>query len=66
MAVEAQRLLQGTGWLPEPLRGSTTDDADAAIVQKQESDALPDFLGDDDDAALLDAEEEEPRATAAE
>lgn len=66
MAVEAERLLQGTGWLPEPLRGSTTDDADAAIVQKQEGDALPDFLGDDDDAALLDAEEDEPRATAAE
>ncbi|MBG0800433.1 DNA-binding protein [Methylocystis sp. H4A] len=66
MAVEAQRLLQGTGWLPEPLRGSTTDDADAAILQKQESDALPDFLGDDDDAALLDAEEGEPHATAAE
>ena len=66
MAVEAERLLQGTGWLPEPLRGASTEAADAPIVQTEESDALPDFLGDDDDAALLDAEEEEPHATAAE
>lgn len=66
MAVEAERLLQGTGWLPEPLRGASTQAADAQIVQTEESDALPDFLGDDDDAALPDAEEEEPHATAAE
>jgi len=66
MAIEAERLLQGTGWLPEPLRGASTEAADAPIVQTEEGDALPDFLGDDDDAALLDAEEEEPHATAAE
>jgi ParB family chromosome partitioning protein len=66
MAIEAERLLQGTGWLPEPLRGASTEAADAPIVQTEEGDALPDFLGDDDDAALRDAEEEEPHATAAE
>lgn len=66
MAIEAERLLQGTGWLPEPLRGASTKAADAPIVQTEEGDALPDFLGDDEDAALLDAEEEEPPATAAE
>ncbi|KAF0211433.1 MAG: chromosome partitioning protein ParB [Methylocystaceae bacterium] len=66
MAIEAERLLQGTGWLPEPLRGASTEADDAPIVQTEEGDALPDFLGDDDDAALLDAEEEEPHATAAE
>lgn len=66
MAIEAERLLQGTGWLPEPLRGASTVAADAPIVQTEEGEALPDFLGDDDDAALLGAEEEEPHATAAE
>jgi ParB family chromosome partitioning protein len=45
MAKEAERLLEGTGWLPEPLRlaepvvGNTDDDA--AV------EALPDFLADD-------------------
>lgn len=66
MAIEAERLLQGTGWLPEPLRGASTEAADASIVQTEEGDALPDFLGDDEDAAPRDAEEEEPHATAAE
>jgi ParB family chromosome partitioning protein len=42
MAKEAERLLDGTGWLPEPLR--TPDEADAA-----EAEALPDFLSDDEE-----------------
>ncbi|TXT43542.1 MAG: putative DNA-binding protein [Methylocystaceae bacterium] len=66
MAIEAERLLQGTGWLPEPLRGASTEAADTPIVQTEESDALPDFLGDDDDTASRDADEDAPHATAAE
>ncbi len=64
MAVEAERLLQGTGWLPEPLR--VTEAADAPIVQTEENEDLPDFLGDDEDTASLDAEEDASHATAAE
>lgn len=41
MAKEAERLLDGTGWLPEPLRGS----APASVEE-----ALPDFLADDQPA----------------
>src|ERR1700683_1654882 len=50
MAKEAERLLEGTGWLPEPLRGSGLDDAPNAT--NEDSDALPEFLiGDDGDEA---------------
>ena len=66
MAIEAERLLQGMGWLPEPLRDASMAAADTVIAQTEASDPLPDFLGDDDDAALPDAEEEAPHATAAE
>jgi len=54
MAKEAERLLEGTGWLPEPLRGALDDGAgdDPAA-------ALPDFLSDA-------AGEVEPVALAAE
>jgi ParB family chromosome partitioning protein len=47
MAKEAERLLDGSGWLPEPLR---LVDPDAASG-KQESEAgpLPEFLADDED-----------------
>jgi ParB family chromosome partitioning protein len=41
MAKEAERLLEGTGWLPEPLRGSAPAPAE---------EALPDFLADDQTA----------------
>ena len=48
MAKEAERLLDGTGWLPEPLRGAGLDDAPDA--PSEDSDALPEFLiGDDGD-----------------
>jgi ParB family transcriptional regulator, chromosome partitioning protein len=58
MAKEAERLLEGTGWLPEPLR--TPDEADAA-----EAEALPAFLSGDDDEG--DEEDSEvPEAVAAE
>jgi ParB family chromosome partitioning protein len=52
MAKEAERLLEGTGWLPEPLRGAALDDdaVDAPDAPSEDSEALPDFLvGDDGD-----------------
>jgi len=62
MAGEAQRLLDGTGWLPEPLRL-----AEAAVsTPEPEGDTgpLPEFLADDDDKT--DNEDEQPRSIAAE
>jgi len=50
MAKEAERLLDGTGWLPEPLR--IPDEADAAEVED-----LPAFLsGDDEEGEEKDGE----------
>ena len=61
MAREAERLLDGTGWLPEPLR------LIEVAAEEQESDdgakALPEFLADDDEA---DADDEQPHVVAAE
>jgi ParB family transcriptional regulator, chromosome partitioning protein len=59
MAKEAERLLDGTGWLPEPLRLAQLDD-----MAEQPSDAapgedLPAFLNDDDDGLDDDAPEDE-------
>ncbi len=48
MAREAERLLEGTGWLPEPLRGSEAPLADAAPSDATE--ALPAFLAADAEA----------------
>jgi len=63
MAREAERLLDGAGWLPEPLRVAQTGmEVDASIG---EAEALPDFLGEDEDDAQLEAEEEQPHAAAA-
>ena len=44
MALEAERLLDGTGWLPEPLRLPL---AEAAEQEAPDTD-LPDFLNDED------------------
>jgi len=46
MAKEAERLLAGTGWLPEPLR---TPPADTAVAEPTAD--LPAFLAEDADAA---------------
>ncbi|MBW7970113.1 ParB/RepB/Spo0J family partition protein [Bradyrhizobium sp. BR 10289] len=47
MAKEAERLLDGSGWLPEPLR---LIDPDAApVTQEGEAGPLPEFLADDED-----------------
>jgi ParB family chromosome partitioning protein len=52
MAREAERILAGTGWLPEPLRlldvgGKPPPDGDAG--GEDEAATLPDFLSADDD-----------------
>ncbi|WP_375785134.1 ParB/RepB/Spo0J family partition protein [Bradyrhizobium sp. Pha-3] len=63
MAKEAERLLDGSGWLPEPLR---LTDATASLAEEEgEADPLPEFLGDaenrenagDDEPEQLDAAE---------
>ena len=58
MAREAERLLEGTGWLPEPLRLPVTELDDEEVA------ALPDFLADDGDAE--EAEGDDAYAIAAE
>lgn len=60
MAKEAERLLADSGWLPEPLRLSTPDDA-STDENEAESDALPAFLAEDDDT-----EADDPQPVAAE
>jgi ParB family transcriptional regulator, chromosome partitioning protein len=65
MAKEAERLLNGTGWLPEPLRTQ-----DAAATESTDGDpagdddTLPDFLSDDEE--VRDDEADEPAVIAAE
>jgi ParB family transcriptional regulator, chromosome partitioning protein len=50
MAKEAERLLEGTGWLAEPLRTSVADAAEAIDGNVGEGDeALPAFLSDDEE-----------------
>lgn len=62
MAKEAERLLAGTGWLPEPLRMADPDEAITADTSEGEADAaLPAFLaGDDEDEECA----EDPEAAA--
>ena len=63
MAKEAERLLDGSGWLPEPLR--LVDPAASPAEEEGEAGPLPDFLADeeegenagDDDTQQLDAAE---------
>jgi ParB family chromosome partitioning protein len=47
MANEAERLLDGSGWLPEPLR--LVDPNAATVEQESEAGPLPEFLGEDED-----------------
>src|SRR5260221_12597678 len=60
MAKEAQRLLHGTGWLPEPLRPPEAVPAGHEPPAEVEADALPEFLADDDDAEAGTADLEDP------
>jgi ParB family chromosome partitioning protein len=65
MAKEAERLLKGTGWLPEPLRLPDVDSSTELPAEAEpEGDALPDFLANYDE--LSDSDEEEPQTIAAE
>jgi len=65
MAKEAERLLDGTGWLPEPLRvAESSPEADTPTGQAA---SLPDFLaGEGDEDIVSDPEEPHPHAIAAE
>ena len=63
MAKEAERLLSGTGWLPEPLR---LTDAVLAAEAAGADETLPEFLDDGEDDAGEGAEDEQPHAVAAE
>ncbi|HUC18148.1 MAG TPA: ParB/RepB/Spo0J family partition protein [Acetobacteraceae bacterium] len=63
MAKEAERLLADTGWLAEPLRIATADDAPVEPAEAEEDgEALPEFLAGDDE----EAEAETPQVIAAE
>jgi ParB family chromosome partitioning protein len=73
MAKEAERLLAGTKWVPEPLRTSDgqTANVDAGAEPEAGADSLPAFLadGEDDgagDPTASDPEEPQRRAVAAE
>jgi ParB family chromosome partitioning protein len=66
MAKEAERLLNGAGWLPEPLRtpeGEPADTTDGDTAE--ETKALPAFLADDEES-IDDEESDEPAVIAAE
>ena len=57
MAKEAERLLDGTGWLPEPLRVAGSEPA--VTEPASEVEALPDFLVDENEEPTT-ANPEEP------
>jgi ParB family chromosome partitioning protein len=63
MAKEAERLLDGSGWLPEPLR--LLDVAPAPAEQDGEAGPLPEFLADDDDQESV-SDDDRPQLDAAE
>ncbi|MBV9561888.1 MAG: ParB/RepB/Spo0J family partition protein [Bradyrhizobium sp.] len=64
MAKEAERLLAGSGWLPEPLRLADVEAADAE--QGGEAEGLPKFLADEETAEATDGEDEVEEIIAAE
>ena len=63
MAKEAERLLDGTGWLPEPLR--LADSADMSDTPAESAEELPAFLADGEGQGSV-TDEAEPPAIAAE
>ena len=60
MAKEAERLLEGTGWLPEPLRTVDLDAQEAGDTGPDEAESLPEFLAGapEDNGETLEDEEE--------
>ncbi|RTL76589.1 MAG: ParB/RepB/Spo0J family partition protein [Bradyrhizobiaceae bacterium] len=63
MAREAERLLEGTGWLPEPLRLAEAEVVTVAAAGEAES--LPAYLTGDDEVQT-DSDEDQPHVVAAE
>jgi len=63
MAKEAERLLDGSGWLPEPMR--LVDIAPAAAEENGEAGLLPEFLADDEDQETV-SDNDRPQLDAAE
>ena len=63
MAREAERLLEGSGWLPEPLR---LDEVGAVGEPAADPEALPEFLAAGEDEADTEADDERPHIIAAE
>src|SRR3984893_13809821 len=63
MAREAERLLEGTGWLPEPLR---LDEVGAVGEPAADPEAFPEFLAAGEDEADTEADDERPHIIAAE
>ena len=63
MAREAERLLEGTGWLPEPLRPE-----EVGVVGEPAADpeVLPEFLAAGEDEADTEADDDRPQIIAAE
>jgi ParB family chromosome partitioning protein len=57
MAKEAERLLDGSGWLPEPLRLLAV--APSPAEKEGEAGALPEFLSDDEERDVA-ADEDRP------
>ncbi|MGO4339365.1 ParB/RepB/Spo0J family partition protein [Labrys sp. KB_33_2] len=64
MAKEAERLLADSGWLPEPLRLTDLDIEEGAPDADGEYEAIPAFLADDDEDALTEDGEGQPRVAA--
>ncbi|MCB2057746.1 MAG: ParB N-terminal domain-containing protein [Novosphingobium sp.] len=56
MAKEAERLLDGSGWLPEPLRLVPTDGGAEQTSEDRPTEYLPAFLTGDADDELVDEE----------
>jgi ParB family chromosome partitioning protein len=63
MAKEAERLLDGSGWLPEPMR--LVDVTPAPAEQDGEAGPLPEFLADDEDQESA-SDDDRPQLDAAE
>ena len=63
MAKEAERLLEGSGWLPEPLR---LIGAEVSTIAEIDAQSLPEFLTGDGEASTEDADGVQPEAIAAE
>src|SRR4029077_7511770 len=49
MAKEAERLLAGTRWVPEPLRTPDADRSEPDVQVQGDAEGLPAFLGEGDD-----------------